>query len=61
MNTNIAYLALMGLFLSILIYLGVQIKKARGGGAVCKWGTISKKIGFPIFFGQRQKSNTQAS
>ena len=59
MNTNIAYLALMGLFLSILIYLGVKIKKARG--AECKWGTISKKDWISHFFGQRQKSNTQSS
>ena len=61
MNTNIAYLALMGLFLSILIYLGGANQKSPGGGQYVNGVRFQKKIGFPIFFGQKQKSNTQAS
>ena len=45
--------------IDINIFGGCNSKKARG--AVCKWRTISKKNWISQFFGQKQKSNTQAS
>ena len=45
--------------INMSIFFAARFKKPPG--AVCNWGPISKKKGFPIFFDQRQKSNTQAS
>ena len=45
--------------IDISIFWGTQFKKAME--AECKWGTISKKVWISHVFGQRQKSNTQAS
>ena len=49
MNTNIAYLALMVLFLSILVYFGGgrDLKKPRG--QYVNGVRLQKNIGFPIF------------
>ena len=45
--------------INISIFLGARFKKAPG--AVGKWGPISKTFQIFHFFGQRQKSTSQAS
>ena len=46
MSTNIAYLALMVLFLSILVYLGGAIQKKRQGQYI-NGVQFQKKLDFP--------------
>ena len=60
MCTNIAYLALMILFLSILVYFGGRDSKKPRGQYV-NGVQFQKSFGFFYFLGQRQKPNTQAS
>ena len=45
--------------IDISVFWEGRFKKAPG--AIGKWGPISKKFSISHFFGQRQKSNTQAS
>ena len=57
MNTNIVYLALMVLFLSILEYFEKRDSK-KPRGALCKLGPISKKNWISHFFLAKGKNLT---